>query len=404
MSKPTAKRPATWKIVGIVLGVIALACIGLAVWASAAGSRRFERIRNKGLARLAEVKAGDARRPVLRGAAEPGNAWDDYAAGVQEVKKFADARKFHEVLQRGPKAEPEVAKAALAAHGSALDALRRGAGREASRYPYEWERGISMPLPALLDHQAFSNFSLLKARALLEEGKPREAAGVLLDVCQFGRDLGSDGVLISEMIGLSVLAAAFGELRDLLGSGKLDAAALEELGRGLEILDGSFPRNDQAVLNDTLLLGGSLDELGAAWGPQRLYLANGIDELNERIERVAKADALSWPEARKVYESVAADTEKSSNVISRIATPDLSKVAMNCRERRAQLRLLRMAVQSLASKQVPDLDDPFGAKLRSTKTGDAVKFWSVGSDGADDGGSGQWKGADGKDIVLELKK
>lgn len=403
MTEPAAKRSPAWKIAGIVIGVILLSCIALAMWASSAASARFDRIRAKGRARLAEVKAQDPRRPVLRGSAEKGNAWDDYSAAVAELKKFADAKKFHDLVQRTPKAEPEVAKAALAAHGAAIDLLRRGAGRDSSRYPYDWDKGINMTLPALVDNQMLSNFAILKARALAEEGKGRDAVGVLLDDCQFGRDLASDGVLLSEMSGIAILGSAVTELRDLLASGRLDKPALEDLARGMEILDGSFPKHGEALVNDVVLLGGSLS-LEEGWGPQRLYLAMGIDELNGWMERVAAAEALSWAEARKAYAGVEADVEKSSNPVSKIAMPNLDKTARTCRERRGQLRLLRAGAVFLASGVVPDLDDPFGSKLRSSSAGSPVKLWSVGADGTDDGGDGQWKASDGKDIVLELKK
>src|SRR5262245_52585366 len=175
MSEPVRKRTSPWKIVGIVVGVIVLSIVALVVWASVAGVRKFERMREKSRAYLAEVRASDSRRPVLRGAAEKGNAWDDYLLAQAEVKKFAKSNRLGEIVARSPKADPEIAREALAAHGAAVDLLRRAAGRESSRYPYEWEQGVNMRTPGLMEAINLTSLGVLKARALIDEGKPRDA-------------------------------------------------------------------------------------------------------------------------------------------------------------------------------------------------------------------------------------
>jgi hypothetical protein len=65
--------------------------------------------------------------------------------------------------------------------------------------------------------------------------------------------------------------------------------------------------------------------------------------------------------------------------------------------------MLRMAVHARATGKPLDLDDPFGAKLRTEEKDGKLRIWSIGPDGVDDGGAGEWK-TDVKDIVLELKK
>ena len=56
--------------------------------------------------------------------------------------------------------------------------------------PFRWEDGASMKLPGLLNCQRLANLAVVRARFLAEEGKAREAADLLLDVCQFARDIG----------------------------------------------------------------------------------------------------------------------------------------------------------------------------------------------------------------------
>jgi hypothetical protein len=57
-----------------------------------------------------------------------------------------------------------------------------------------------------------------------------------------------------------------------------------------------------------------------------------------------------------------------------------------------------------ANGDVLGLDDPFGGKLLVSKGESRLKIWSVGSDGVDDGGVGEWTPGKGKDIVLEVER
>ncbi len=70
------------------------------------------------------------------------------------------------------------------------------------------------------------------------------------------------------------------------------------------------------------------------------------------------------------------------------------------REHLARLRLIRLAATWRATGQVPPVDDPFGDTLRWSVSAGTLRAWSVGSDGVDDGGSGDWTG--GADLVLEV--
>jgi hypothetical protein len=79
-------------------------------------------------------------------------------------------------------------------------------------------------------------------------------------------------------------------------------------------------------------------------------------------------------------------------------------VSRPVRERRAQLRLLRLAAHRKATGEVLALDDPFGTTLRHAVTPAGLKAWSVGEDGRDDGGAGDWEGRAGPDIVLEVPR
>jgi hypothetical protein len=404
MNEPLKKRTSPWKIVGIVVGVIVLSIIGLVLYAGVAGARKFERMKQLSLSRLAEVRNADARRPVLRGTAEAGNGWDDYLQAQAEVKKFAKAGRLGMIVDRSPKEDPAIAKEALAAHGVAIDHLRRGAGRASSRYAYEWEKGVNMPLPPMTLAMQLGSFGVLQGRAFAEDGKPREAAGVLLDVCQYGRDFGADGTMISYMVAVAILASGFNEIRDHLSAGRFDKGALEDLDRGLEALDGGFPSWGQTLINEALLFGGLLnEEMAGGWGPQRMLFADAVERIHLAMVAAAKAESLPWGQCQTELKRIETETAKAWNPISSIAAPSMVRQSAIARQRRAHLRALRIAVHSAATGKLLDLDDPFGAKMRTEEKDGRLRIWSVGKDGVDDGGTGDWK-AESKDIVLELKR
>jgi len=74
------------------------------------------------------------------------------------------------------------------------------------------------------------------------------------------------------------------------------------------------------------------------------------------------------------------------------------------RELRTELRLLQAAARWRATGQALDLADPFGDKLLHDEKDGTFRVWSVGPDGVDDHGDGEWKSGSGKDIVLQWKR
>jgi hypothetical protein len=262
-----------------------------------------------------------------------------------------------------------------------------------------------MNVPGLLDTQRVSNVAVVKARALAEEGKAREAAGVLLDALQLGRDVASDGVLISEMIGSALLWVSLREIRDLLAAGLFDADSLRDLEAGLAVLDGSFPSHAQTLENEAMLIGISMcgEAEKSGWGAARLLHTNAYEGISRSLARAIRAQSLPWAEAQREFADTDSEAKSSWNPLVRITAPSLIGNSRVNRERRAHLALVRTAVHFKATGEVLELGDPFGTTLKSSRTGDDLRIWSVGRDGVDDGGLGGWK-ADGKDIVVDVKR
>ena len=205
---------------------------------------------------------------------------------------------------------------------------------------------------------------------------------------------------------------------DLVLSGKLSREDLLEVGRELELLDRSFPRNGHSMMNEAMSSGfgflklndsgGEADVLGegAAWRflPTHLLMGDAFESMLGFMKRCADADDKPWSEAERIGKGIQAEAEHLKNPISKIMIPGLTSSHRAGRERRAQLRLVRVAVHYRATGEVLDVDDPFGKKLFTSKAGDRLKVWSAGRDGVDGGGAGDWKPVAGKDIVLETDR
>lgn len=406
MSDATPRRRwRGWKILGTVVGGIAACLLALYLWAGAVANRKFTQYDREIKAQVAAWRAKDASRPVLRGQAEPGNAADDYKLAFAEMGKIKGMGELGGLVEKSPKADPELGRKALALSGPLLDHLRRGAGRAGSRFPYEWEQGMGMNVGGLIDCQRAANVAVLAARSRAEEGKPREAAALLLDACQMGRDMAGDGVMISEMIGSAVLYLGLREIRDLLVDGKFDAEAIADLEAGLAVLDGSFPRHARSLENESMSIGvGMCTEADkSGWGVTRLLHTNAYEGASRCLHRAARAQDLPWAEAQREFTAAEGEAKSSWNPLVRIMAPSLAGQSKVGRERLAHLRLVRTALRFRASGEVPAFADPFGTTLKSSRDGDLLRVWSVGKDGVDDGGLGGWK-ADGKDIVVDVKR
>jgi hypothetical protein len=425
----TALRPRRrltgWKLAAILLGILALIVAAFSLWIDSVARRRWAETEKRVHALLSEIRGRDAGRPVLRGSAVEGDAWEEYDLAIDEMQKIkTSTMTIGEYVSRGPKADRASIEKILAVHGAAIDHLRLGARRSRGQYPYRWEEGAAMKTPPLLRMQSLANLATCQARFLAEAGKPREAAELLLDTCQFGRDAGTNGPLISEMVALAILGVALDELRDLLQAGRLDRETLESVGRELELLDRSFPRNGHSLINDAAMAGatflksgpGSIESeggAGASLGPlfawrfgfsQRIMSADAFDTMLRLMNRTAELEDRPWEEARRGLEELRGEAERSKNWLVRMMIPGLLQSSRPGRERKSQLRILRVAVRWRATGEILDLDDPFGTKLRHSASGGTLKVWSLGRDGADDGGAGGWNPPIGKDIVLEIPR
>jgi hypothetical protein len=235
-AKPTRLR--VWAIAAscLVLGLPMLAFF-LQIYAKRTEERRWEEMR-LWCERAAQVAATrDSKRPVLRGEALEGNAWEDYDKAIASLgsTKLNPAESF---FFKSPDADRAKTLEVVRSHATALEALRRGASRgSASRKP-EWERpsGSSANKPYLL-----ALLAACKSRFLVEEGHPLEAMELLLAGAQYATDLARNSGDLDALNAQSVLSIVLGEMRWLLEPGILGREDQAELARHLKLLDERFP-------------------------------------------------------------------------------------------------------------------------------------------------------------------
>ncbi len=399
------KRLSGLKIFSIVAGILALLAVIGVFWMKIAADRRREALDREMKAEIAALRARSGARPVPAGPATPGNAWLDYDQALAEYEKITVGARTETILDANHQDKPDGALAKLPKFASPIARLRAGARRSESKKDYDWEKGGAAAMPPYRASYEIVSFLLLEARVHAKEGRLTEAAGEILDAAQYGCDLGSDGPIISHMIGMNSVVMAAQEIKDLLDADGLDHPSRELLGRGLRTLEAGLPGFEDALLrerlfSDSVIIKETSDNLLTA-----LIYLNSIQRTREWIQRTAAASRVSWAELLKVDAEVRAEAAKAWNPITKMMSPSLGQSAGKAsRGARARVALLRVALQFQETGAVLDLDDPYGTKLKTTVTGDTLKVWSVGPDGVDNGGSGGWKATDGPDMVLEVKR
>jgi len=408
---------------GIIAGLIVLTG-GIALWINHAASKKFARMERQVQALHDEIRKRETSRPPRPGPPLPGNAWEDYDQALAAVKADGPALEcLNLFIERDAKADVDVVRQRIKAHASTLDLFRSGVRREKSDHALKWEQGSNLQLPSYRDTQRLGTLVAAQARLLAQEDRPRQAADLLLDGCQFARDLGSNAVLITQMISMALYGEELQELRDLIQTGHLGREDLLEVETGLGAADRGFPKHGETMRNESLFLGYALLEASGnpdygvlSGGPvealslwryafsARLTLASAYDQIRSLLESAAGSDDLTWAEVRKLLGELEQEAKKSRNPVVRIALPGILRNERLFRERRAQLRLLRAAAGWRATGTCPELEDPFGTKLLHDEKDGLLRVWSVGSDGTDHHGTGDWKPDAGKDILLEWKR
>ncbi len=246
---------------------------------------------------------------------------------------------------------------------------------------------------------SISTFILLGARKLADEKQWRQATQAILDVCQYGRDVAES----QGDFGMFPLKWGFDEVRINLVTGRYDLESLQTLEEGLRILDGSFPSIDQERLRWARTLAADARSSRNDGLLKSLFHRDTCTTYCELLLRAVGTNKSDWLHERQALRELDLELAKSFNPYARHSVLELEWSGASFRHARAQLRLLLMATHFLAKGEGLDLEDPFGGRLKTSVSGTSFKAWSLGRDGIDDGGVGEW-GLQGKDIVLEFNR
>jgi len=415
---PNPRRRLGWKILGTVVGAIPLAVLVGSIWTSIVADRRAAALEKDLAALREEVERQTPLRLPRRGEALEGNAWDDYAQALA-VTSRAQRKTINTVYNGTEKLPPEQMTELLASGDAAFDHLRRGLRRRTGGYPYVWEEGVTGKSPSLFDCQTLSNFAGIRARRLLQDGKAREAADLMLDDCSFARDLTLRAPLIYHMIAAAIYSTAFFELRDVMKSRDLTREELEAIDRELEQVEKEWPDIGDTLPFEILSTGYELlkprelrdpdarASVAESWRfgfSPRIAEADAFDELRAIGRALSGISRRPWSDARRISGELETRIHGNRNPLVRRLLQWNVRNLESDRELRANLQLLRAGARFRATGKLPIVADPYGDTLRTELKGDRLKIWSVGPNGVDDGGSGDWRRKMGKDMVYEVAR
>ena len=123
------------------------------------------------------------------------------------------------------------------------------------------------------------------------------------------------------------------------------------------------------------------------------------------MRRTKNLEKTDFGTAKKEADAMEAELASSTNPLTRMSTPSITRTIEAHGEPLARLRLLRAATGFLVTGKVPTVPDPFGTNLLYDDKGEKVRIWSVGSDGIDQKGPGVWSIKPRQlDIVIEIPK
>jgi len=351
----------------------------------------------------------------------------------------------------GPLAQtdPDVASPAVGAlltrHAGLLDTIRRAADMPACRFPRDWTRpSIDRLLAEVQSCRTEGRLLALAARHEAATGKPAAALADAVRLGRIGRQVGSEPILISHLVGIAIDATALSVVADILptltpaDAPLLDDPALRDLvvstpslvraingeeAFGLSIF-ANFADGRQGIDDMGRLAGDPnvailpqegpfsllIDPLSAVW--RAFILPADIAGYRRRFEAYRQLvtggvdQSRTWPQTQKQIDGIEAEIRAGPDgFLSRLIAPATDAVLRSqcmavARHRAAEVLLaatrerlasgtLPASIDALVPARLPSVPrDPFttDAPLRLKATPEELLIWSVGPDGEDDGG------------------
>ncbi len=437
----TTARAAQWPVVGL---------FGLAILAKAVSFGTLLILDN---AVAAEARAMRVEAAAVMQAALPPAVADAENAAILHAQAAAALAAAPDLTAAdGPlgQTDPDVASPAvdalLARHAGLLDTIRRAADMPACRFPRDWTRpSFDMLLAEVQSCRNEGRLLALAARHEAATGKPAAALTDAVRLGRIGRQVGSEPILISHLVGIAIDATALSgvaeilptltaadapllddpTLRDLVASTPSVVRAINgEEAFGLSIFanfaDGRQGIDDMgrlagdpnvAILPQEEPFSLLIDPLSAVW--RAFILPADIAGYRRRFEAYRQLvtegvdQSRTWPQTQKQIDGIEAEIRRTGpdGFLSRLIVPATDAVLRSqcmavARHRAAEVLLAatreRLAsgthpasIDALVPARLPSVPrDPFttDAPLHLKATPEELLIWSVGPDGDDDGG------------------
>ena len=396
---------------------------------------------------IAEARAAQAEATAMMLANLPPVPSDDDNAAPLYRRVFADLAadtseaesEVWPTLDAAPLAvQTEAVTDVLARHRSTLAAIRQAADRPACRFTRDWTRpSAGMLLPEMTSLRRAARLLSLTARRAAVDGSAAEAIADVVRLRRLARHAAGEPLLISGLVGMAIDATAdetlvailptlrpsdlplldaegllgdpFDVTRWLLGEQAFGLSMFATLGSGgasdptALLADGSEDAASPTVL--TLMLPYRVFLLPSDLAGYRVVMGE------ELLHGMTDAGGPSWPISHRRLEDVAARIkERPPGIFTKLITPALqgfAEAVTRSQARREAVAVLVAATRHrLETGSLPDSftaivpgqlaavpQDPFvGAgngepqPLRFVTKPDWLTVYSVGVNGADDGG------------------
>ncbi len=336
--------------------------------------------------------------------------------------------------------------ALLARHAGLLDTIRRAADMPGCRFARDWTRpSIDMLLAEVQGCRGEGRLLALAARHEAATGKPAAALADAVRLGRIGRQVGSEPILISHLVGIALDATALSVVAEILptltatDAPLLDDPALRDLvastpslvrvingeeafglstfanfADGRERIDdlGRLASDPNvAILPQDEPLSLLIEPLSAVW--RAFILPADIAGYRRRFEAYRQLvtggvdQSRTWPQTQKQIDGIEAEIRRTGpdGFLSRLIVPATDAVLRSqsmavARHRAAEVLLaatrerlatgsLPESIDALVPARLPSVPrDPFttDAPLHLKATPEDLLVWSVGPDGEDDGG------------------
>jgi hypothetical protein len=412
------RRKATLKAHWILLASAVLVVATGWIWVKSLEHRRWKHLEQRVAALGREADLRFCPRPVLRGAAVPGNAWEDYLPAIDLVAKMGardSAIGMYAVSSHDP--DYDRIREVVNEYSPAVDLMQRGTRRADSHRPRLHEMG-DPEVGWLSSTMVLANLAACRARLLAREEKTREATELVLDLCKYAEDVAGDGSNTALILYYNMFYTPLAGLEYLLTHARLSPEDCRQIERELGELDATFPRLGPVLqhrleyFGSWILSGGRLADLRGvgcilagmeiqpgwqeAFSMPLLQVA-GFDQTDGFTTRLLRADEGTAAMETARWKEVYAERERARNPYFLIFThSDGMPSPGSLRDLRTRLRLSRAAAHYKATGEFLALDDPLGTKLFHQVEPDEVRFWGVGEGGGVD--------VNGAGIVLRISR